>query len=127
MGFLRQKRLDVYKTVCAKGNSWKFASRVKNVRKTTTLQNILKIRRKACVEKGGATINLPKLVCVVINIQGTSICCFRSDFCKTAYASGLLLQITLRKPHCANHNAQLSFRLKFAPIVKNLNLVTRNC
>ena len=50
---------------------------VKNVKKTTTRQNILQILPKAYEEKGGATINLPKLVCVVNNIQPTSICCFR--------------------------------------------------
>ena len=50
---------------------------VKNVKKTTTRQNIPQILPKAYEEKGGATINLPKLVCVVNNIQPTSICCFR--------------------------------------------------
>ena len=50
---------------------------VKNVKKTTTRQNILKRLPKAYEEKGSATINLPKFVCVVNNIQQTSICCFR--------------------------------------------------
>ena len=49
-------------------------------------------------EKGRSTINLRKLVCVVNNIQETSICCFRSNFCKTAcvnllFATVVLLQI----------------------------------
>ena len=45
----------------------RFAS-VKNVKKTTTRQNILKILPKPYEEKGSATINLPKLVCVDNNI-----------------------------------------------------------
>ena len=48
---------------------------VKNVKKKTTRQDILKILPKAYVEKQSATINLPKLVCVVNNIEETSICC----------------------------------------------------
>ena len=41
---------------------------VKKVKKTTTRQNILNILPKAYEEKGCATINLPKLVCVDNNI-----------------------------------------------------------
>ena len=40
------------------------------------LINILTVWPKASVGKGRTTVNLPKLVCVVNNIQGTSICCF---------------------------------------------------
>ena len=56
---------------CAVARNWRqnnlrnccFAC-VKNVKKTTTRQNILKILPKAYEEKGCATINLPKFVCV---------------------------------------------------------------
>ena len=47
---------------------------VKNVKKTTTRQNILKILPKAYEEKESTTINLLKLVFVVNNNKKTSIC-----------------------------------------------------
>ena len=48
------------------------------VEENNNLINILTVWPKTCVEKKGkATVNLPKLVCVVNKIQGTSICCFR--------------------------------------------------
>ena len=49
--------------------------------------------------KGRATINLPKLVCVVYNIQRTSICCFRYNLCKKACAIVLSFWIG-PKSHC---------------------------
>ena len=75
-------------------------------------------------ERGLATFNLPKLVCVVNNIQEIRFPVLDKT-CKMQRA----------QPCCcsklaSNHSAQLSFCLKLVTFVKKLNLVQntmRNC
>ena len=91
-----------------------------NVKKTTTRLNILKILPQAYEEKQRKTTNWPKLVCVVNNIQQPSIWFLDK---RSAKQSAQL--VCCSKSHKANHTAQLSFCLKFAPKVKKLNLVQK--
>ena len=75
-------------------------------------------------ERGLATFNLPKLVCVVNNIEEIRFAILDKT-CK--------MQRT--QPRCcsklaSNHSAQVSFCLKLVTFVKKLNLVQntmRNC
>ena len=84
------------KTVCRTTKCLKLEPFVLKENKTTTWQNILTIWPKAWVETESAFLNLPKLVCVVNNIEGTSICSLRKNLCETLCANVVFLKISVK-------------------------------
>ena len=109
--------LFLVKKVCATSNDLKLISFVKNVKKTTTWQNILTVSPKAWAKNGAQLLIylvLKKLKFMQKRMRKSRFslnCLVRSETCRHF------------KAHSENHTAQLSICLKLKPLFKNLNLV----
>ena len=108
----------LWKTVCTTRNCYKLAFFVKNVKKTSTRINILKILPSAYEKKKAQLqIDLHWFVWSIISNK------LRFAVLDKTCAKQSAQLVCCSKSNKANHTAQLSFCLKFAPIVEKQNLV----